>query len=118
VTTDPQPDWGLLGSFDLIRAHRIPPDLVRSWQVAQHSVGLVVQPIEQFELAGTLNSHPGRFQHAPWDPVRGRVLLRLARAAFPEVRPRTDNIVAARYDPRIKLLAAIHGEPQRRAEWP
>ncbi len=351
MTTDPQLNWGLLGSFDLTRAGRMPTDLVRSWQVAQQSVGLVVQPIEQFELAGTLNSHPGHvrsdeakqpfgaifalavasrtaaeplraeslrtaaaallawarvypptgnpiderfflplfqaadliaadlspadrravlewvgefalagdrfyapktyrntarmnnwmawrlliravattvsrlpslraqlpdqlaeftarnyipgpdgrldgrtfdfmqrdaltyhiaavqplveillyapdlvstagrtavlsgldfvrpyflrraqhvefagttvpfdlarrdegnpvFQQVPWDPARGRVLLRLARPAFPEVRPWTDGIVAARYDPRTKLLAAIYGEPQRRAEWP
>jgi len=58
------------------------------------------------------------FQHAPWKPERGRVLLRLARPVFPEVRPWTDDIVDARYDPRTKLLAAIYGEPQRRAEWP
>jgi hypothetical protein len=42
----------------------------------------------------------------------------LARPAFPEVRPWTDDIVDARYDPRTKLLAAIYGEPQRGAEWP
>jgi hypothetical protein len=351
VASDPQLDWGLLGSFDLIGASRIPTDLVRAWQIAEHSVDLVVQPIDQFELAGTLNSHPGHirsdeakkpfgaifalavasrtaaeplrteslrtaaaallawarvypptgnpinerfftplfqaadliaadltpadrrtvldwvgefavagdrfyapktyrntarinnwmawrlqiravaatvgglpslraelpdqlteftarnyiagpdgrldgrtydfiqrdalnyhiaavqplvetllytpdlvstsvrsavltgidfvrpyflrqaehvefagttipfdlarrdegnpvFQQVPWDPVRGRVLLRLARPAFPEVRPWTDDIVDARYDPRTKLLAAIYGEPQRRAEWP
>jgi hypothetical protein len=351
VTTDPQLDWGLLDSFDLITATRMPTDLVRAWQIAEQSVGLVVQPIEEFELAGTLNSHPGHirsdeakkpfgaifalavasrtaaeplrteslhtaaaalvawarvypptgnpinerfftplfqaadliaadlspadrrtlldwvgefglagdrfyapkayrntarmnnwmawrlliravattvgrlpslraelpdqltefaarnyiagpdgrpdgrtydfrqrdalnyhiaavqplvetllytpdlvgttvrtavlsgihfvrpyflrqaqhvefvgttipfdlarrddgnpvFQHVPWDPARGRVLLRLARPAFPEIRPWTDDIVDARYDPRTKLLAAIYGEPQRRAEWP
>jgi hypothetical protein len=351
VASDPRLDWGLLGSFDLIHASRIPTDLVRTWQIAEQSVGLVVQPIDEFELAGTLNSHPGHirtdeakkpfgaifalavasrtaaeplrtqslraaaaallawarvyrptgnpinerfftplfqaadliaadlspadrrtildwvgefavagdrfyapkayrntarinnwmawrlqiravattvgglpslraeladqlheftarnyiagpdgqldgrtydfmqrdalnyhiaavqplvetllyapdlvseaartavlsglefirpyflrqaqhvefaattvpfdlarrdegnpvFQHVPWDPARGRVLLRLARPAFPEVRPWTDDIVDARYDPRIKLLAAIYGEPRRRAEWP
>jgi hypothetical protein len=58
------------------------------------------------------------FRHAPWDPAHGRVLLRLARAAFPEIRGWTEQIVDHRYDPRTKLLAAIYGEPQRRAEWP
>ena len=33
--------------------------LLRAWQVAQQSLGLVVRPIERFELAGTLNGHPG-----------------------------------------------------------
>jgi hypothetical protein len=70
-----------------------------------------------FDLARRDDGNPV-FQHAPWDPARGRVLLRLARSAFPEVRPWTDDIVDARYDPRTKLLAAIYGEPQRRAEWP
>jgi hypothetical protein len=59
-----------------------------------------------------------QFRDAPWDPERGRVLLRLARAAFPEIRPWTGQIVDARCDPRTKLLASIHGEPLRRAEWP
>ena len=59
-----------------------------------------------------------QFRDAPWDPARGRVLLRLARAAFPEVRDWTEQIVDHRYDPRTKLLAAIYGEPQRRADWP
>jgi hypothetical protein len=58
------------------------------------------------------------FQHQPWNPDRGRVLLRLARAAFPEIRSWTEHIVDHRYDPRTKLLAAIYGEPQRRAGWP
>ena len=58
------------------------------------------------------------FQPEPWDPKRGRVVLRLARPVFPEVRPWTEDIVDARYDPRTKLLAAIYGEPQRRAQWP
>jgi hypothetical protein len=57
------------------------------------------------------------FANAPWNPAAGRVMLRLARASFPEVRPWTEQIVDHRYDPRTKLLAAIHGEPQRRAEW-
>jgi hypothetical protein len=58
------------------------------------------------------------FQNAPWEPARGRVVLRLARAAFPEIRAWTEQIVDHRYDPRTKLLAAIHGEPQRQAGWP
>jgi hypothetical protein len=57
------------------------------------------------------------FQNAPWVPARGRVLLRLARTAFPEIRGWTEQIVDQRYDPRTKLLAAIYGEPQRRAGW-
>jgi hypothetical protein len=44
-------------------------------------------------------------------------VLRLARAVLPEVRSWTEDIVDARYDPRTKLLAAIHGEPQRHAQW-
>jgi hypothetical protein len=58
------------------------------------------------------------FANQPWKPERGRVLLRLARVSFPEVRPWTEQIVDPSYDPRTKLLAAIYGEPQRRAEWP
>lgn len=54
----------------------------------------------------------------PWDPDHGRLVLRLARPVFPEIRPWTEDIVDARYDPRTKLLAAIYGEPQRRAQWP
>ncbi len=69
-----------------------------------------------FDLARRDDGNPV-FQHAPWDPARGRVLLRLARPAFPEIRPWTDDIVDARYDPRTKLLAAIYGEPLRSAEW-
>ncbi|MGH3300151.1 MAG: hypothetical protein ACRDOK_00485 [Streptosporangiaceae bacterium] len=42
----------------------------------------------------------------------------MARPAFPEIRAWTDDFVDARYDPRTKLLAAIHGASQRRAEWP
>jgi hypothetical protein len=69
-----------------------------------------------FDLARRDDGNPV-FQQVPWDPARGRVLLRLARPVFPEVRCWTEDIVDARYDPRIKLLAAIYGEPQRRAEW-
>lgn len=57
------------------------------------------------------------FQLAPWDPDQGRVVLRLARPVFPEIRVWTQDIVHARYDPRTKLLAAIYGEPQRQAQW-
>jgi hypothetical protein len=70
-----------------------------------------------FDLARRDDGNPV-FQQVPWDPARGRVLLRLARAAFPEIRSWTEDIVDARYDPRTKLLAAIYGEPQRRAQWP
>jgi hypothetical protein len=69
-----------------------------------------------FDLARRDEGNPV-FQQAPWDPSHGRVLLRLARPAFPEIRSWTEDIVDVRYDPRTKLLAAIHGEPQRRAEW-
>lgn len=78
------------------------------------------------ELAGTTikfdeirrdDGNPA-FQPEPWDPTRGRVVLRLARPVFPEIRPWTEDIVDARYDPRTKLLAAIYGEPQRQAQWP
>jgi hypothetical protein len=56
---EPRLEWGRLAAFDLICAERMPADLVRCWQVAQESLGLAVHPIERFELAGTLNSHPG-----------------------------------------------------------
>jgi hypothetical protein len=45
-------------------------------------------------------------------------VLRLARPAFPQIRGWTEDIADARYDPRSKLLAAIYGEPRRRAQWP
>jgi len=57
------------------------------------------------------------FRNAPWDPAHGRVVLRLARTVFPEIRGWTEQIVDQRYDPRTKLLAAIYGEPQRQAGW-
>lgn len=69
-----------------------------------------------FDLARRDDGNPV-FQQVPWDPAHGRVVLRLARAVFPEIRSWTEDIVDARYDPRIKLLAAIHGEPQRCAQW-
>lgn len=55
-------DWGLLPAFDLIHAAQIPSDLARTWQLAAESLGLVVQPVERFELAGTLNDHPGHIR--------------------------------------------------------
>jgi hypothetical protein len=70
-----------------------------------------------FDLARRDDGNPV-FQPEPWDPDRGRVVLRLARAVFPEIRGWTDDIVDARYDPRTKLLAAIYGEPKRQAQWP
>jgi hypothetical protein len=70
-----------------------------------------------FDLARRDDGNPV-FQHKPWDPDRGRVVLRLARPVFPEIRAWTEDIVDARYAPRIKLLAAVYGEPQRRAQWP
>jgi hypothetical protein len=69
-----------------------------------------------FDLARRDDGNPV-FQQRPWDPDHGRVVLRLARPAFPEIRAWTGDIVDARYDPRTKLLAAVYGEPQRRAQW-
>jgi hypothetical protein len=57
------------------------------------------------------------FSNAPWQPAGARVLLRLARAAFPQVRAWTEDIVGPACDPRTKLLAAVYGEPQRRDGW-
>lgn len=94
-TTDPQLEWGLLGSFDLIRASQIPTDLVRSWQIAQHSVGLVVQPIDQFELAGTLNSHPGHIRSDAAKKPFGAIFA-LAVASRTAAEPlRTDSLHTA-----------------------
>jgi hypothetical protein len=58
------------------------------------------------------------FRNAPWEPAGARVLLRLARASFPQVRAWTEDIVDSGYDPRTKLLAAVYGEPHRRGGWP
>jgi len=69
-----------------------------------------------FDAARRDDGNPA-FQNAPWDPRGGRVVLRLARTAYPEVRGWTEQIVDAGYDPRTKLLAAIYGEPQRQAQW-
>ena len=59
VTGEPRLEWGRLAAFDLTRAAHMPADLVRAWQVAQESLGLVVRPVQRFELAGTINAHPG-----------------------------------------------------------
>jgi hypothetical protein len=61
VAGEPRLEWGRLAAFDLARADRMPTDLVRVWQVAQQSLGLVARPIERFELAGTL-------KRASWPP--------------------------------------------------
>jgi len=61
-----------------------------------------------FDLARRADGNPV-FQ-GPWDPDHGRLVLRLARPVFPEIRPWTEDIVDGRYDPRTKLLAAIHGQ--------
>jgi hypothetical protein len=59
MASGPQLNWGLLAALDLARATQVPTALARTWQLAQQSLGIVVQPIERFELAGTLNGHPG-----------------------------------------------------------
>jgi hypothetical protein len=63
------------------------------------------------------NGYPA-FQPVPWDLDHGRLILRLARPVFPEIRAWTEDIVGPKYDPRTKLLAAIYGEPQRQSQWP
>ncbi len=62
MSRDAQLNWGLLSAFDPGGGARVPPDLGRVWQLAGASLDLVVQPIERFELAGTLNQHPGHIQ--------------------------------------------------------
>jgi len=39
---EPRLEWGRLAAFDLIRAELMPADLIRAWQVARESLGLVV----------------------------------------------------------------------------
>jgi hypothetical protein len=59
-------NWGLLPAFAAATAGpgspAVPPprDLARLWQLAERSRGLRVQPVDRFELAGTLAGHPGR----------------------------------------------------------
>jgi hypothetical protein len=115
----------------LVEAMLYTPDLAGDFVRARVLSGLeFVRPyflgdLEHIEFLGTESSFDRErrddgnpvFQNAPWDPVRGRVVLRLARANFPEVRSWTEDIVDHHYDPRTKLLAAIYGEPQRLAEW-
>lgn len=93
VTGEPRLEWGRLAVFDLAHAAHMPADLVRAWQIAQESLDLVVRPIERFELAGTLNGHPG---HVRSDEAKRPFGAIFARAVASR----------ARY--------AIYGEPQ----WP
>lgn len=50
------------------------------------------------------------FQNKPWSPSAGRLLFRLARPVFPNVRSWTTNVVDEHYDERVNLLAAIYGD--------
>jgi hypothetical protein len=59
VTGGARLNWGLLAAFDPERPGRVPRDLARVWQVAGESLNLVARPVARFELAGTLNDHPG-----------------------------------------------------------
>jgi hypothetical protein len=79
-----------------------------------HRVGASSRPIRP-RIPAALLSPAGQLE--PWDPGHGRVVLRLARPVFPEIRSWTEDIVDHRYDPRTKLLAASYGEPQRQAQW-
>jgi hypothetical protein len=64
----PQLNWGYLSRWwrEPHEGGSTPTDLARIWQVAADSLDLVVDRIERFELACTLNSHPGhlRFHEA------------------------------------------------------
>jgi len=51
------------------------------------------------------------YQNKPWDPKGARILFRLARPAFPDIRPWTANVVDTHYDTWVKPVAAIYGEP-------
>jgi hypothetical protein len=92
-------------------------DFLRPYFLRQASHVEFAAATNSFDLARRDDGNPV-FQRKPWDPDHGRVVLRLARPAFPEIRAWTQDIVDARYDPRTKLLAAIYGEPQRLAQWP
>jgi hypothetical protein len=92
-------------------------DFIRPYFLQQETHIEFAATTVPFDVARRDDGNPA-FQLAPWDPDHGRVVLRLARPAFPEIQQWTQDIVHARYDPRIKLLAAIYGEPQRRAQWP
>jgi hypothetical protein len=50
------------------------------------------------------------YQNAPWKPENARPLLRLARAAFPGIRPWSQSAVDEYYDPMLKLEAAALGD--------
>jgi hypothetical protein len=60
----PQLNWGYLSRWwrEPHEGGSTPIDLGRIWQVAAESLDLVVDPIARFELAGTLNSHPGHLR--------------------------------------------------------
>lgn len=92
-------------------------DFLRPYVLRQATHTEFANTTISFDLVRRDDGNPA-FQPVPWDPNRGRVVLRLARPVFPEIRAWTEDIVDARYDPRTKLLAAIYGEPQRRAQWP
>ena len=50
------------------------------------------------------------FLNQPWDPKAARNLLRLGRAALPEIRDWTTGLLDENYDPVIKLTVALHGD--------
>jgi hypothetical protein len=92
-------------------------DFIRPYFLRQAAHVEFANTTVSFDRVRRDNGYPA-FQPVPWDPDHGRLILRLARPVFPEIRPWTEDIVDARYDPRTKLLAAIHGEPQRQTQWP
>jgi hypothetical protein len=55
VTGEPRLEWGRLAAFDLTRAAHMPADLVS--RLAGRTG--VARPGGGFELAGTINAHPG-----------------------------------------------------------
>ena len=67
----PRLSWALLAAIDPGRGGRVPVDLGRQWQVARESLNLAARPIERFELAGTLDHHPGqvRFDRAAREKI-------------------------------------------------
>jgi len=42
---EPRLEWGRLAAFDLVVARQMPAGLVRTWQLAQESTGLVVRSL-------------------------------------------------------------------------
>ena len=76
----------------------------RTWHgsgIAEQSLGLVAHPIERFELAGTLNDHPG---HARADE---------AKKDFPAI-----FALAVAGCPHRSRCAAAAGPPPRTRCWP